>query len=64
MKLIEFLRYLFLISILAGSTSIGFLLSRSYSNRVRELKAFSKLVNIVKSKINALKTEKIFAFRI
>lgn len=51
MKLIEFLRYLFLISILAGSTSIGFLLSRSYSNRVRELKAFSKLVNIVKSKI-------------
>ena len=46
--MIEFLRYLFLISILAGSTSIGFLLSRSYSNRVRELKAFSKLVNIVK----------------
>lgn len=47
----EFFRYLFLIIILMGSTSIGFLLSKSYLNRLKELKNLEKLVNILKNKI-------------
>ena len=47
----EFCRYVFLISILAGSTSIGFLLSRGYSDRLKELNDLSNLINILKNKI-------------
>lgn len=47
----DFLRYIFLISILAGSTSIGFLLSKRYSDRLKELNDISSLVNILKNKI-------------
>ena len=43
----EFFRYIFLISIFTGSTSIGFLLSKSYSDRLKELKSLSNLIVIV-----------------
>lgn len=46
-----FLKFLFLIFILAGSTSIGFLLSKKYVDRVRELKSLASLINILKNKI-------------
>ena len=32
----SFFRYIFLITILVGSTSIGFLLSKSYEERLKE----------------------------
>lgn len=49
--MIGYIRYIFLISILACSTSIGFLLSNRYINRVEELKSISKLINILQNKI-------------
>ena len=47
----EFFRYIFLILILTGSTSIGFLLSKKYSDRARELLSLSNLINILQNKI-------------
>jgi len=47
----QFLRYIFLISIIGGSTSVGFLLSKEYYDRVSELNIFSKTINILKNKI-------------
>ena len=47
----EFLRYIFLILILTGSTSIGFLLSRTYTDRAKELNSLSNLINILQNKI-------------
>ena len=47
----EYIRYVFLILILGSSTSIGFLLSNRYINRVEELKSISKLINILQNKI-------------
>lgn len=47
----EFFRYIFLIFTLTGSTSVGFLISKRYSDRVRELNAFSNLINILQNKI-------------
>lgn len=47
----EYIRYFFLILILGSSTSIGFLLSNRYINRVEELKSISKLINILQNKI-------------
>ena len=41
-----FFRYIFLIAILTGSTSIGFLLSKGYLDRLNELKKLSNLINI------------------
>ena len=41
-----FFRYIFLITILTGSTSIGFLLSKGYVDRLNELKKLSNLINI------------------
>ncbi len=35
-----FFRYIFLIAILTGSTSIGFLLSKGYVDRLNELKNY------------------------
>lgn len=47
----DFFRYLFLILILSGSTSIGFLISKRYKERVKELNAISRLINILQNKI-------------
>ncbi len=47
----EFLRYVFFIAIISGSTSIGFLLSKEYKYRVIELRCFSNLINILQNKI-------------
>lgn len=51
-----FLRVVFLILILAGSTSVGFLLSKRYSDRVNELITFSGLINIFQNKIRFTRT--------
>lgn len=47
----EFLRYVFLIVIVTGSTSIGFLLSKSFSERTKELNVLSNLINILQNKM-------------
>lgn len=47
----ELLRYVFLIAVLLGSTSIGFLLSKGYKYRVIELRCLSNLINILQNKI-------------
>lgn len=47
----DFFRYIFLITILAGCTSIGMILSRSYAERLKELKNLLKLVNIFQNKL-------------
>ena len=49
------LRYLFLFLILISSTSIGFLISKKYANRVNELVTFSNLINILQNKIRFTK---------
>ena len=46
-----FFRYIFLIAILTGSTSIGFLLSKGYLDRLNELKKLSNLINIFQNKL-------------
>ena len=46
-----FFRYIFLIAILTGSTSIGFLLSKGYVDRLNELKKISNLINIFQNKL-------------
>ena len=46
-----FFRYIFLIAILTGSTSIGFLLSKGYVDRLNELKELSNLINIFQNKL-------------
>ncbi len=45
------LKYIFLGLILLGSTSIGFLISKKYLNRVNELNCFLKNVNILQNKM-------------
>lgn len=57
-----FVRYLFLILILVGSTSIGFLLSRRYLDRVDELITFSNLINILQNKMRFTKVPLSEAF--
>ncbi len=47
----EFFRYIFLILILTGSTSVGFLLSKKYTDRVKELKSLSNLITLLQNKI-------------
>ena len=47
----EYVRYIFFIMILGSCTSIGFLLSSRYSNRVEELKSLSNFINIMQNKI-------------
>lgn len=47
----ELIRYMFLISILACSTSIGFLLSKRYVDRLNELTDLYVLINILQNKI-------------
>lgn len=47
----NFFRYLFLVLILSGSTSIGFLLSKRYTDRLGELNTFSNFINLLQNKI-------------
>lgn len=49
--IMEYFRYIFLIFILTGSTSIGFLLSKSYIERLNELKSLQNAVSILQNKI-------------
>ena len=46
-----FIRYIFLILIFIGSTSIGYILSKRFKYRVVELKEFKSALNIMKNKI-------------
>ena len=46
-----FFRYIFLITILTGSTSIGFVLSKRFSYRVKELQSFLSASNVIENKI-------------
>lgn len=47
----ELMRYIILVSIIACSTSIGFLLSKRYTDRLNELTDLSVLINILQNKI-------------
>lgn len=51
LSIIQGIKYLLLIGIFGLSTSIGFLISKSYQNRVVELKEFKTILNIMKTKI-------------
>ena len=46
-----FIRYIFLLLIIIGSTSIGFLLAKRYNSRIQELKKFLNLINIFQNKM-------------
>ena len=46
-----FLKYVFLMLIFIGCTSIGYIFSRKFKNRVIELKEFKSALNIMKNKI-------------
>ena len=47
----EFMRYSFLFLVITGCTSIGFLLSRIFSDRLEDLKSLKTLLNILQNKI-------------
>ena len=47
----DFIRYIFLLLIIIGSTSIGFLLAKRYNSRIQELKKFLNLINIFQNKM-------------
>ena len=47
----ELIRYIILTSIIACSTSIGFLLSKRYADRLKELTDLYVLINILQNKI-------------
>ena len=49
--IIKTIKYLILAGIFGLSTVIGFLISKSYQNRVEELKEFKNVLNIMKTKI-------------
>ncbi len=51
LPLIQGVKYILLIGIFGLSTAIGFLISKSYQNRVIELKEFKNILNIMKTKI-------------
>ena len=55
-------KYLILLMILVSSTSIGFLLSKRYKDRVNELVIFSKLIKILQNKIRFTKIPLAEAF--
>lgn len=46
-----FIKYVFMILIFIGCTSIGYILSQKFKNRVIELKQFKSALNIMKNKI-------------
>ena len=45
------IKFIILITIFAGSTSIGFLMSKKYKNRVIELREFKNAINTLETKI-------------
>lgn len=47
----EFIRYIFLILILTCSTSIGWILSKGFQERLIELRYLDKIINIIQNKI-------------
>ena len=47
----NFIRYIFLLLIFAGSTSVGYILSKRFKNRTIELKDLKSALNIMKNKI-------------
>ena len=49
--LMQGIKYILLIAILGLSTGIGILISKSYENRVIELKEFKNILNVMKTKI-------------
>ena len=51
LPLMQGIKYILLTGILGFSTAIGFLISKSYQNRVVELKEFKNVLNIMKTKI-------------
>lgn len=51
LPLMQGVKYILLIGIFGLSTAIGFLISKSYQNRVIELKEFKNILNIMKTKI-------------
>lgn len=46
-----FIKYMILLTILGGSSGIGFLISQKYKDRVQELKTFKEIVNTIETKI-------------
>ncbi len=46
-----FIKTIILISIFSMSTDLGILISKMYENRVKELKQFKNILNIIKTKI-------------
>ena len=51
LSIIQVIRYILLAGILVLSAAIGILISKSYQNRVIELKEFKNILNIMKTKI-------------
>lgn len=51
LSIIQGVKYTLLVGIFGLSTAIGFLISKSYQNRVLELKEFKSILNIIKTKI-------------
>ena len=51
LPLMQGIKYILLTGIFGFSTAIGILISKSYQNRVVELKEFKNVLNIMKTKI-------------
>lgn len=51
LSLMQVIKYILLVGIFGLSTAIGILISKSYQNRVVELKEFKNILNIMKAKI-------------
>lgn len=51
LSIIQITKYIVLVIIFLLSTSIGLMISKSYDNRVKELKEFKNILNIMKTKI-------------
>lgn len=47
----QILKYILLVIIFSASTGIGITISKMYENRVKELKEFKNILNIIKTKI-------------
>ncbi len=50
-KIMQILKYILLLFIFSLSTAIGLLIAKMYENRVKELKEFKNILNIMKTKI-------------
>ena len=51
LSIIQIVRYILLIAIFGLSTAIGLTISKTFENRVKELKEFKNILNIMKTKI-------------